>query len=93
VLPGGRWRSGFVIAPQIGWKGMLASYGLSQFQYSSTTLLASKRSLTPGLAVPVTRESEGGAGALYCEPPRSRLDTLRTATGTAAGILFAFRPF
>jgi hypothetical protein len=74
--PGEGWRSGFLIAPEIGWQGMAASYGTSQLQSRLLALLQGDRGITPDLLVTV--EGPKGDGTMLCEAPPPRLHLLRT---------------
>ena len=76
-LPGESWTSGIVIAPQLGWQSMLIGYGATQFQERALEALAGNRGLVPD--IPVTVETPHGEGIMFCEAPKPRLSTLRTA--------------
>jgi outer membrane protein insertion porin family len=80
-LPGDSWRSGFVIAPQLGWQGSLLSTGTAQMQGRLLPRLTPNRGLAPALAVAV--EGGGPDGAILCDEPKPRLHTLRTAASIA----------
>lgn len=88
-LPGQGWWSGFYFSPQLGWKATLAGYGMAQAHRGVRGLL---RSDSPGvlpLAVPV-EWADGtpvNAGSLVCQPPRSRLSTLRSIGAIASNWL------
>lgn len=95
LIAGQGWTSGFAISPQLGWKGMLASYGANQLHRGVRGLLRSDAPAQAGLVVPVERV-EGGdakpAGFLICEPERSRWAWLRTAGTIAADWLLVAAP-
>lgn len=96
LLPGQPFVSGYTIAPQLGWQGMLLGYGMSQARGLLGGVLESERSLTPPLEVKVTRGKGPDApveGILYCEMPATALDRLRQVGSVATGLLFAFTPF
>jgi outer membrane protein insertion porin family len=74
-IPGDGWRSGFTIAPQLGWQAMLLSYGATQIGQRIAPLLIGDSKLTPEL--PVMVERPNGDGELLCEPPKPRLAKVR----------------
>ncbi|HEV2445759.1 MAG TPA: hypothetical protein VGS58_07545, partial [Candidatus Sulfopaludibacter sp.] len=80
-LPGDSFRSGFVIAPQLGWQGWLAATGTAQLQGRILPLLTPSRGLVPELTVAV--EGDGIYGAIYCDAPQPRLHALRAAASIA----------
>ena len=80
-LPGDSFRSGFVIAPQLGWQGSLLSTGVAQLQGRLLPLLTPSRGLVPELTVAV--EGDGISGAIFCDAPKPRLHALRTAASIA----------
>lgn len=95
-LPGQRFTSGYTIAPQLGWQGMLLGYGMSKAREALGGAFESERSLTPPLEVKVTHGTGPDApieGVLYCEMPATALDRLRQAGAVASGLVFAFSPF
>jgi hypothetical protein len=85
--PGDGWKSGFMIAPQLGWANNALSYVSSQMQGRLMPLLAGERNIQPVLPVTVTRAS--GEAVMYCEPPRPRLAPLRAAAGVGLHLLGA----
>jgi outer membrane protein insertion porin family len=98
LLPGQRFVSGFTIAPQLGWQGLLASYGISQTRSLLSPLLESDRTYTPALSVTIARPGPGGPadrreGVMYCEAPKTTLDWAKQIGGTATRFAFAFVPF
>ncbi len=90
-LPGQPFRSGFTVAPQLGWQGMLASYGVSQMRGWARAAFQTNRALTPML--PVTVAKDDSEGTLSCEPPHSKLDRMKQIGGIATGLLFSLSPF
>jgi outer membrane protein insertion porin family len=74
-LPGDSWRSGFLIAPQLGWRATAISYAATQLGEHLAPLLLGDSRLTPPLAITVVRPA--GDGELLCDPPKPRLATLR----------------
>jgi outer membrane protein assembly factor BamA len=85
--PGDGWKSGFIVAPQLGWANNALSYAVSQLQGRLMPKLAGDRSIQPVIPVTVTRAS--GEAMMYCEPPRPRLAPLRAAAGVALHVLGA----
>lgn len=82
--PGEGWRSGFSIAPQLGWRMNAIGYATMQLRQRFMPMLADDRGLTPGLPVQVDR---GMGGALYCNAPPPRLNWLRTGAGLGLQVL------
>lgn len=100
-LPGQRWQSGFLVAPQLGWQGMLTSYGLTQARHRLLGALATDPGAGDGLAVPVrwraAKAERGSAeprplGHLLCEASKPRWAWLRAAGLLALDVLLAVRP-
>jgi hypothetical protein len=75
--PGEGWKSGFVVAPQLGWSGMSLRYSATQIEQRLYPWLAGDRGLTPEL--PVRVEGAREEAFLICEPRKPRLMPLRTA--------------
>jgi outer membrane protein assembly factor BamA len=98
LLPGQRFLSGFVIAPQMGWEGMLVGYGLSQTRGALGGLFESDRAYTPPLPVTLSHASAEGsaqnlAGAISCEPQKTKMDWTKQIGGLATRLAFSFVPF
>jgi outer membrane protein insertion porin family len=74
--PGEGWKSGFSLAPQLGWQLMALSYGVGQIQHRLLPVLNGDRGLVPEL--PVTVETAKGDAVMFCEPPNPRFMFLRT---------------
>ena len=83
--PGEGWRSGFTIAPQLGWQASAISYGATQLGEHLAPLLLGEARFTPPL--PITVERPNGDGELLCDPPKPRLAPLRV--GAALLLQFA----
>jgi len=83
--PGEGWKSGLVIAPQLGWRAMGLAYGTTQIQQRILPLLAGDSGLVPDL--PVTVVGPGQEGLMICEAPRPRMHALRTAASFALRLL------
>ena len=87
-LPGEGWRSGFYIAPQLGWRALGLIYATTQIQQRLLPALAGDRGLVPEL--PVTVETSRGDAQMFCEPPALRSMPLRTGAGVALRLLGVF---
>ena len=79
--PGEGWRSGFAVAPQLGWRRMPAGYVATQIQQRLLPALIGDRGMTPEL--PVTVHRPGGDTTIVCEPPAPRLGAVRGAAALA----------
>jgi hypothetical protein len=92
ILPGQPLLSGFSIAPQLGWQGVLLGYGASQVRGLLGGLSQKERALTP--ALPVTIVADGKEkGTMTCEVEKTKLDWTRQIGGAAVNLLFSFVPF
>lgn len=87
-VPGEGWRSGFMIAPQLGWQALGAIYAVTQIQQRLLPKLAGDRGLIPEL--PVTVETHKGEAMMYCEPAPPRLAALRMGASFALRFLGVF---
>ncbi|HLG96235.1 MAG TPA: POTRA domain-containing protein [Bryobacteraceae bacterium] len=87
-VPGEGWRSGFMIAPQLGWQALGGIYLVTQIQQRLLPVLAGDRGLVPEL--PVTVQTHKGEATMFCEPPAPRLATLRTGASIAIRFLGVF---
>ena len=79
--PGEGWKSGFLIAPQLGWKIAAFGYATTQMQQRLLPLVSGDRAIEPDLSVAVERPS--GEAVMACEAPPPRLRALRTAATLA----------
>jgi outer membrane protein assembly factor BamA len=79
--PGDGWKSGFVIAPQLGWQATVFSYGTTQLTSRLVPIIAGTQRFTPQLAVTFDRPE--GDGVLLCEPPKPRFHTARSVLAIA----------
>jgi len=86
--PGEGWRSGFVMAPQLGWRFPAMSYAAAQFQHRLLPVLTGDRGLETELHVIVERPQ--GDATLLCTPPKPRLFALRMAAAMLVQFLGAF---
>jgi hypothetical protein len=87
--PGDGWKSGFAIAPQLGWRATAASYGLTQMRERFLPLLTGKKAYTSMLLITVEREQ--GDAVMYCEPKDS-WKWARLITSAALHIATSFMP-
>jgi hypothetical protein len=78
--PGEGWKSGFVIAPQIGWPRSILIYAFNQLQNRLRPA-----ALEPELPVTVSRPQ--GDVTMFCEPRAPRFARLRLTTAMAARFL------
>jgi hypothetical protein len=85
--PGEGWKSGFLIAPQLGRNNALIGYGTTQLQQRLLPLVAGERGVEPDLNVTVIRPD--GDEVLACEAPKPRLGPLRAAGTMALHLLGA----
>jgi hypothetical protein len=92
MLPGGQIWSGFTIAPQLGWQGMLGGYGMSQTRALLQSVFESPRALTTVLPVTIAKDGSD-VGIMNCSVPKTKWDRLRQVGGTATNLVFSFSPF
>jgi len=85
--PGEGWKSGFVIAPQLGSRFPAMSYAAAQFQHRLLPVLTGDRGLETEL--PVTMERPQGDATLLCAQPKPRLFALRMAAAMLIQVLGA----
>ncbi len=86
--PGEGWRSGFAIAPQLGWRSIATGYFATQLQQRLLPVLSGDRGLIPEL--PVTVHRPVGDTVIMCEPPAPKLGAIRNVAGLALHTLGAF---
>lgn len=84
-MPGEGWKSGFLIAPQLGWKNTAVGYVATQIEQRLLPLVSAGRSVEPGLNVTVNRPA--GDAVLSCEAPEPRLGLFRTTASVALRLL------
>jgi len=87
-VPGEGWRSGFMIAPQLGWKDSVVSYGATQMRERLLPLVSVDRSLEPDLRVAVSRGAS--EATMTCEAPKPRLRVFRITASLAIRLLGSF---
>jgi hypothetical protein len=80
-VPGQGWKSGFAIAPQLGWRGLMTGYAATQFQQRLLPVISGERSVEPILSVT-------GDVQMSCEA-KPRLKLVRTAATFAVQALGA----
>ncbi|MEX2260451.1 MAG: POTRA domain-containing protein [Bryobacteraceae bacterium] len=93
LIPGQRWQSGFLIAPQLGLRGMALNYGISQAHNFLGPLIEGETGILPDLSIPVMRAGASPRGMLQCEPPLPRLHKLRKGAAMGINIFMNLRPF
>jgi hypothetical protein len=84
-VPGEGWKSGFLIAPQLGSRNSALGYGVSQIQQRLLPLVSVDRSIEPDLNITVNRPA--GEAVLSCEPPKPRLGPLRSTASVALRLM------
>jgi len=87
-VPGQRWTSGILCAPQLGWRGTVAGYGLAQLNEVTRTVLGTDALPAPALSIPVAWRTRGARppiliGVLQCPAPKPRLAWLRSVATAA----------
>jgi outer membrane protein assembly factor BamA len=75
--PAEGWKSGFMIAPQIGWQYAVMGYGFTQLQHRLTPMLEGEQHLEAEL--PVTVETPASQTTMFCQPPKPKYAPVRTA--------------
>ena len=98
LLPGQRFLSGFTVAPQTGWLGMLTGYGVSETRGFTSGLFENKRSYQSTITVSVTHVApdgthEGREGSFYCKPTVTAKDRAWQVMGTATRLVFSLSPY
>ncbi len=83
--PGEGWKSGFAIAPRLGWRVFAAGYIATQLQERLSSLLAGERRNETALPVAVARPR--GDVTMWCEPPKPHLGLFRAAAGVGLHFL------
>jgi hypothetical protein len=79
------WKSGFILAPGIGWRLPAASYATTQLRERLLPTLIGDRSVTPTLSAALSRSQEDVV--LLCEPPKPRLALLRNSAAIALRLI------
>lgn len=94
-LPGQKWLSGISLSPQVGWRGMVSDYGVTQARHLAQKALAGDGISQPDLLVPLYRgtgvraqrmETGNLAGYLTCPAPKPKLRWLRTVGSVAVDL-------
>jgi len=75
--PGAGWKSGFVIAPALGWRMNALSYVVNQFEERMTPLVVGEKAYGTPLDVAVARPR--GEVTMTCEAPKPRFGVFRSA--------------
>ncbi len=89
--PGQGWKSGFFIAPQLGWQYMTLGYGITQLQRRAIPLLQGENSGVPDLVITV--EGSKTEGPLFCAPPKPRFSVARRVAVVGLQFLGALASF
>ncbi len=87
-FPGEGWKSGFSIAPQLGWRALALGYATTQFEQRLLPTLSGDRGLVPELPVTIEGPNNNG-GVMFCEQPAPRLMPLRMAASMSLRFLGA----
>ena len=83
--PGEGWKSGFLIAPQLGWQTALYTYATTQITSRLVPIIAGNDRYISQLAV--TFERPAGDGVLLCDPPKPRFHLARASAAMALQFL------
>lgn len=83
--PGEAWRSGFMIAPQLGWRSAGAGYAVAQAEGRLAPALAGGG----GSALEVKVERAAGEAVMSCEAPGPRWRLMREAAGVGMRLVGA----
>jgi len=89
--PAGGWKSGFSIAPQLGWRASALSYAIVQTQQRLLPALSGDRGLVSQL--PVTVQREKGESVMFCEQPKARFTNLRNIASLTVRFAGSFASF
>jgi hypothetical protein len=85
------WKSGFSIAPQLGWRASALSYAIIQAQQRLLPALSGDRALVSPL--PVTVQREKGESVLFCEQPKPRFANVRNVASLTVRFAGSFASF
>jgi outer membrane protein assembly factor BamA len=83
--PGEGWKSGFMIAPQLGWEYLVLGYGTTQLRHRLNPVLLGDRNIEPELAVTV--ETPRSQTTMFCQPAAPRLYPVRYALSMVLGFV------
>lgn len=86
--PAEGWKSGFVFAPQLGWRPSVLHYATTQIERRVLSALTRDGGLDPEL--PVTVENRN---VMFCEPSRSRSAKVAKTAAAALQLLGAIASF
>lgn len=76
--PGEGWKSGILIAPQLGWTATAYTYGTTQIASRLIPIVAGTYHRQPNFAL--TFDRPNGDGVLLCEQKKPRLHLVRSGT-------------
>jgi outer membrane protein insertion porin family len=85
--PGEGWKSGLLIAPQLGWQGTVYSYATSQASSRLLPLIKGENQYQSQLSV--TFERPTGDGVLLCDPPKPKYHMVRMGAAMVLQFLAA----
>ncbi|HEY6392973.1 MAG TPA: POTRA domain-containing protein [Bryobacteraceae bacterium] len=85
------WKSGFSIAPQLGWRASALSYAIVQTQQRLLPALSGDRGLVSQL--PVTVQREKSESVMFCEQPKPRFTHARDIASLAIRFVGSFASF
>jgi outer membrane protein assembly factor BamA len=83
--PGEGWKSGFMIAPQLGWEYLVLGYGTTQLRHRLNPVLLGDRNIQPELAVTV--ETPSNQTTMFCQPPTPRAYPVRYTLSMILGFV------
>jgi outer membrane protein assembly factor BamA len=83
--PGEGWKSGFMIAPQLGWEYLVLGYGTTQLRHRLNPVLLGDRNIEPELAVTV--ETPHSQTTMFCQPRAPRLYPVRYTLSMVLGFV------
>jgi hypothetical protein len=86
--PAEGWKSGFFLAPQLGWRSSVLHYAASQIEGRVGTALMAGRSLEPELPVAVENRN-----VMFCEPPSPKYAKVAKTATAALKLLTAIARF
>jgi hypothetical protein len=86
--PAEGWKSGFFLAPQLGWRPSVLHYASSQLEHRLLTVLTRGEGMEPELRVAIENRN-----VMFCEPPRSKSATVAKSAAAALQLLSALARF
>ena len=86
--PAEGWKSGFFLAPQLGWRSSVLHYTTSQLEHRLSTFLTHGEDMEPELRVAVENRN-----VMFCEPLRSKSATVAKTVAATLQLLSALARF